>query len=297
MLAMLLAAALSTQQPAPATTEVSPVDVAAPPKLTEREAIKAFVGDIADLTGNERLARWDKSVCPGVVGMPATHAQFVNDRVATLAVQVGLKVQEPGCKANIMIVLTDDGDAFAQEMVKAYPETMSKWDLTMTPGRKALNRFMTSDAPVRWWHITRRVAWDGTPYGAGGGMNVWWSGRISSNTRDDFDRALVIVDAKRVGTVRFEALADYLAFVALAQVDPEASPDSAPSILTLFADRQAGREPLRGMTDWDRAYVAGLYETKRNALKANTQKWRMYDSMEKRVDLPPEAPPPPKPVD
>jgi hypothetical protein len=88
-----------------------------------------------------------------------------------------------------------------------------------------------------------------------------------------------VVDAKRIGTIRFGALADYIAFVGLAQVDPEVDISGAPSILNLFNDRDAGREPVSGLTDWDNAYLEGLYSARRNTMTSDGQKDDVARSM------------------
>ena len=57
--------------------------------------------------------------------------------------------------------------------------------------------------------------------------------------------------------VTLEQLADYIAFVALAQVDPEADLSRFESILNLF---QPGGLDTTGLSPWDRAYLDGLYD-------------------------------------
>lgn len=286
MIELVLALALATQEPSAQSAPTPEVDalVVAPPKpMTRQEAVKAYVEEVDDFTGNKRLGRFDRQICPGVIGMSAKPAQFVIDRIAERAQQVGLTVQEPGCKANVVIVLTDAPDEMALALYKDHPQTVSRWDLEMTPGRGDLKRFLTTDAPVRWWHVTKRVMADGREYSPGQYIAVEKIGRVSSTTRDDFSHVIIIVDAARVGRVRLDALSDYLAFVALAQVDPEASPGMAPSILNLFTDREAGREPQTGMTSWDFAYVSGLYDARRNVLRVNSQRYDIRDAMMRRA--------------
>ncbi|MBX3481443.1 MAG: hypothetical protein KF842_13690 [Caulobacter sp.] len=293
IIALAAAAALVFQPAAPPSTPdedttVDAVVVSPPVKLDEKEAIAAFVEDIASESGNGRIARWDRKVCPGVAGVKAEYAQFIADRIGLTAQQVGLDVGEPGCKVNVLVVFTADSDGFVKNALKNHPYAFSRYDLEMTAGRSALRRFTNSKAPVRWWHVTHRVTEDGTEYNSGDQVQVYSSGRISTRTRDDFDRAIVVVDASRVGQVRFPALADYIAFVSLAQIEPDAAPKSAPSILSLFADREAGREPQQHMTDWDIAYITGVYSARRDTFNAEAQKRDITNSMGK--DLQKSAP-------
>ncbi len=64
-----------------------------------------------------------------------------------------------------------------------------------------------------------------------------------------------------------DALADYLAFVALAQIDPEADTSAYDSVLNLF-DRD---DPAEGLTGWDRAYLEGLYSSESNRIHQASQ--------------------------
>jgi hypothetical protein len=277
LLTSLAAAALLALQPAPAEVPpedatVSGVVVSAPAQLDEKAAIESFVESVAADSGNGRIARWDRKVCAGVAGVKPEYAQVVADHIAAASLKVGLEVGAPGCKVNVLVVFTGDSDGFVKRALKNHPYAFSRYDMEMTSGRAALRQFQNSDAPVRWWHVTHRVTEDGTEYNSGDQVQVYSTGRISSRTRDDFDRAIVVVDAKRVGQVRFAALADYLAFVSLAQIDPQAQPTTGASILNLFADRQAGAEPSEALTDWDVAYLTGVYGARRDARNSDAQK-------------------------
>jgi hypothetical protein len=285
LLTSLAAAAALALQPAPAEkppedATVSGVVISAPP-LDEKKAIESFVENVAADSGNGRIARWDRKVCPGVAGVKAEYAQVVADHIAATALKVGLEPGAPDCKVNVLVVFTADADGFVKRSLKNHPYAYSRYDMEMTSGRAALRQFQGSDAPVRWWHVTHRVTEDGTKYNSGDQVQVYSTGRISSRTRDDFDRAIVVVDVAKVGQVRFGALADYLAFVSLAQIDPAAQPKTGSSILNLFADKAAGVEPSDGLTDWDVAYLTGVYEARRDTRDSEGQKRDITRSMGK----------------
>lgn len=292
-----LAAALALQpaagDPAPQDGDtVSGVVISGRPQMSEKEAITAFVEDVAATSGNGRIGRWDRQICPGVVGVKSDYGRFLVDRVARAALEVGLEVGEPGCKANVLIIFTPNSDEFTRKAVQEHPDAFSRFDLAMTAGRRALRKFQASEAPVRWWHVTHRVTADGQRFEEhqeGDAVRIREASRIRSTTRTDFDRAIVVVDTSRVGQVRFEALADYLAFVSLAQIDPEAAPSSAPSVLSLFADRSVGKDPPERMSSWDIAYLKGLYEARRDTRTDMGQKQDIAKDMGKSLsDLPKE---------
>lgn len=250
------------------TTTVSEVVVVASPI----EALRSFVGEISAPASEGQLARWDRKICPGVLGLSARHAAYLNDRLAVAAYRVGLDVGEPGCRPNIFIGFTRDAGALAADIVKDNPGLVDKYGQEGgTRGRRALRDFVETPRPVRWWHVTRTVTSDGFVVRPGEQVTVRSAGRVSRTTRQDFDRMIVLVDTSKVGVVRFGALADYVAMVALAQVDPTADTEGYSTILNLFADRDAGREPPEALTDWDVAYLQGLYQARRDALNDRRQ--------------------------
>lgn len=297
LLTAALSAALLLQQAAPAaqtpedSTTVEGLVVTARP-IPEKEAIAAFVSGVSAQSANKRLARWDRKICPGVIGVRESYAQVLNDRIAKAAVDVGLEVGEPGCKANMLIVGTAASDLLVKNMIAGNPDAFSKYDHGVTRGRKALDAFTRSKAPVRWWHVTSRKTADGERYQAGDSILVRGVGRLKSTTRDDFDHVIIVLDVSRIGKMRLGALADYIAMVGLAQIDPQADTKGVSSILNLFEDREAGLTPPDGLTEWDLAYLNGLYGARRDTLNSTGQKQDVVGSMAK--DL---AAPTPKPAD
>lgn len=260
-------------------TEVSEVTVTAAPV----DQISDFVGDISAPTLNGKLPRWDRKICPGVLGLKAKHAQFLLDRMAAIAFAVGLDVGDPGCRPNIMIFVTNDSQGFAADAVKRYPNVFGKYNMedhVYTRGKKALAEFVATPRPVRWWHVSRLVSADGTPI-QGQNLRVRDASRIRSNVRTDFDKLIVIVDAKMAGGVSFQSLSDYIAMISLAQINPDYDVSAAPSILNLFVDRDAKRTPESGVTNWDLAYLKGLYTANPDTINTNGQKKRIVDRMKK----------------
>jgi len=228
----------------------------------------------------DQLPRWDTSICTSLAGLPRRQAEFVADRIARRAMAVGVQPGEPGCQANVSVIFTQNGDEVAQRMFEQDRQMFAYYQETnvSTLGQAAFNdTFLRSSAPVRWWHVSHTMTADGLSLAGDasqGGMSnapvQRASGtRLRSETREDLRRAIIIVDARRVGGVQLAALADYISMVALAQVDPGANTSGFPSILNLFA--QSGGEPLTEMTVWDLAYLDGLYHTTRNAANAQQQ--------------------------
>lgn len=252
----------------------------------QRKAVSEFVKELAAPTQRGRLARWDQGVCPGIVGLPSKHATYLADRIAVEAQTIGLDVGRPGCRPDILVLFAADASATAAELRARHPAyfapVLQRNRLEAGEGREALQAFLTSERPVRSWHVSRLAAADGRPVGwfmGAPAVETTVSSRIASNWRNDLARVMLIVDAKQMKGVSYEQLASYLSMVSLAQLDPDAAPTQLPSIVRLFTDRDAGRAPPETLTEWDRAYLQGLYRAPANAKNLGAQRGAIARTM------------------
>jgi hypothetical protein len=283
------ALAQTPSQPEPASNQEVLV-VTAP----TRQAIQTFVGSLASTPQYaDQMGRWDRHICPGVIGLHREQAQFIVDRIARRAIQVGLRPGNPGCRADIAIFVTPDAQLFAREFVHNFGRVMARYHdvYVSTPGEAALDEFQNDARPVRWWHVSEMMTRDGHLFDAAvsppdRGMHVpgavgtvyasapmvrFDGTRLRRPTHQDFQRVIIVVDARQVEGVRVDALSDYLAMVALAQLKPDQDVSGFPTILNLFAPPGARTTPTQ-MSDWDVAYLQGVYHMQRPAVRAQYQR-------------------------
>lgn len=229
-----------------------------------RQLMQDFIVEIGDPTSRSRgYARWQHRLCVGIYNLPdQTTAQFIADTISLIALETGLQTGSPGCKPNLQIVFSPDARELASTMVEDSPRMFRPFGGAgeTTQGIAALEQFKTSEAPVRWWQITMAVDETGLPAidlpGVDAPLMRGVASRLTSTISDEIWGNLIIVDAGKVANVTWPQLADYLAMVSLAQVDPNALPSGSDSILNLFrADT-----PPSGMRDIDRTYLRALYE-------------------------------------
>ena len=305
-IAVALSGAAIADPPSPGSTTVSGVVVTATP--AEKKKVESFVKQVTALSPGVQMARWDRSVCTGVLGLPDQHAQFMNDRIAANAVAVGLETGKPGCKANVLILVTPDAEAFTRDIVKTHPRVFNPYDAGHTRGPKALKAFVETQAPVRWWHLTQTKGYGGfevseSNLSASGshGMDrptveVWGKSPLHSGVVEVFGGILIVVDAKRAQGVSYQALCDYISMVALAQINPDVDSPSLPSILTLFRDRDDGKPLPTGLTAWDLGYLKALYDVPADVERATRERDSIAEKMKKETPEPPPASSPaPKP--
>ena len=281
MLAWTLMAALlvTSPQALPQRAPVADPSVVAPVDLDEilvqgrslRNTTQTFVREVGAPARNRGLARWRNGLCAGVVNMRTETAQYLVDRVSDVARDVGLNAGAPGCSPNVLVIVTPDAKAFTSTLVASHPRVFVVGAPGMDRGRSQLALFENSERPVRWWHVSAPVdpasgeiavrlpgnctgscssTFDYAPL-----LKVM-SSRLLSHTDDDLKRVFIIVDIDKVADVTLEQLGDYIAMVALAQVNPDADTGRYSTILNLFEN--PGDTP--GLTLWDRTYLKGLYE-------------------------------------
>ncbi len=255
------------------------------------EMVRNFVGEVSSAGQQDQLGRWDRTICPGVAGMRTRYAQALIDRIASIAFTVGLEIGEPGCSPNALIYVTENSDALAQELVAQHGALVSRRnEHGNTRGRAALADFANTPRAVRWWHVTSSFGADGFRVRQGESVLVRSSGRLARGTREDFDRVLIIIDARRIDGLRFGAVADYVAMATLAQLDPDADTSAYTTILNLFSDETATRPAT--ITEWDLSYLDGLYSATRDARDTGRQERDIARRMREHVET--EEPPAPQ---
>ena len=86
---------------------------------------------------------------------------------------------------------------------------------------------------------------------------------------------MVILDIDQIGGVSGQQLADYVAMVTLAQIDPEADTSRYASILNVFD----APDSAVGLTEWDQAYLRGLYDAERTRKNLHAGTTEIADSI------------------
>lgn len=306
------AAALSMQDgrppPSPRTPAATQLDEVVVEGQRNPDAARDFVRSVAAPIGDRSLARWRDPVCVGVANLPADAAQQMADRVSDWAFSLGAAVGAPGCRPNVFIVATDDGDATARDLVASRRREFRTGVSGADRGGAALRAFQTSGRPIRWWHVSlpvddetgnpvRRlpgqapVDWEGRemtrPSDFGVNSLMVAPSRLSSQIRDDLQQAIIVLDVEALDHATFAQVTDYVALVALAQIDAEADSRGFNSILNIFDPNAPAAETL---TEWDLAFLKGLYGSEQGRANPGANVSAVADAMERRLREPAPAP-------
>lgn len=289
MIGMLAAMVLATATQDPTAPQADASPQAAPTRLEDvtvtgrslDRMIGDFVAEVAEPNRGRGLARWDRSICVGVANLRTETAQYIVDRVSTVAEDIGLRAGAPGCAANLLVVATADGEAAARALVSEGRRAFRMGGAGMDRGMAALTDFQETDRPVRWWQVAMPIDTEsgmratrlpgdcqsfecnaaiGSVMGYAPVLSISSASRLNTQIVDNIFRTVVIVDIDDVSALTVQQLADYIAMVSLAQIDPEADTSRYATILNVFDDPESAPT----LTGWDLAYLAGLYHAKRD---------------------------------
>ena len=273
------------------------------------EMARSYVEEVSEPPRGARLARWNRPLCVSVSNMQPELAQFVIDRIAVNALDAGADVGGPGCNPNVIILATSDGPGMARRLVREFRLGFRPAVGDTNLSRAALGDFQNSGKPVRWWNVAIPVEvssgeiaarmYGDLLYPDGGpipvAVRVRDGSRLRSNVRYDMAWTVIIIDMNRTGGAPLGVLADYVSMVSLAQIDPNADLSDQQTVMNLFE----GDATVRGLSSWDRDYLAALYSAPTDRNNPGSQEAavarslvtlrRMQDDPQGRQAEPPEA--------
>lgn len=266
----------SASPTAPPTDPTQLEDVVVSGRPLEARA-EAFVASVGAPVEGRKLATWSGPLCVGAAGLEAAPARAMVVRVLDWAHSLRVRIGAPGCDPNVLIVFSADADQAARDLVKARPLDFDPDSGSSHQGRRALRVFQNSGRPVRWWHVSLPVNPDTgdalvrvrgqSPFSApsqitrpgdlGNYGQITLGSRLYDDSLDALQSIVIVIDDAALEQTSFSQLSDYVAMVALAQVDSNTRP-SAPSILGIF-ERGAAHETT--LSEWDQAFLQALYGT------------------------------------
>lgn len=262
-------AALAPVQGAAEPAENETIVVVGEEEDQRRRELKDFVRELGVANGEKPAARWVDPVCPTVTGLAREHAAIVETRVRSIARDAGARVAGKRCEPNIVIAFSGDGGALARAIRSRAPVRLSEVPVTDRPS------LFDGKAPIRWWYSTEARDSSGVaassilpPWTAGNGaaggsvlpmnedsttLNHYNPSLISTRTMRALQSATVLVDANLAEGQTLSSIADFVALVALAEIQLDAKPAS--SVLGLFASLDAPRR----MSPRDETFLKALY--------------------------------------
>jgi hypothetical protein len=315
-LALVLAAPASAQQtPSPPSqsppTTVQGVTVTAKPEPQKPTASAysralSFIESQGQTAQTGKIARWDDPVCPMTLGLSPDQAKFISYRVRHVADLVGApRIRGNTCQSNVEIVFTAEPQKLLDAVAAKRSAYLGYHHIAEAKQLAAVTH------PIQGWYLTATrgaggaTAEDvaagnlgsmaGAPGSAESAMNAGNSpsgcagSRISDCRSSQFANILIVVDANRLQDVKIGQIADYVAFLALAQMKPVDKCGPNPTILDLLSTDCTDRSAPTGLTETDLGYLKGLYNAERGVF-LGLQRSQIADTMTQAPAKPP-APP------
>lgn len=235
-----------------------------------------------------KMARWEHRICPLVVGQNDKYAAFITQHIKYVALAAEAPVDtDASCEPNIEIVFTSTPQALLDTVAKDNPLFLGYY--TSSAQRDALAKMTrpiqawyateTTDIKGRHWADTGRWFANGNRIGnlagpANGVADVLnnspgqkledlppFYASLGTRTNDGihtgFRHVLIVIDSNKLAGQDVVPLADYIAMLALTQINSLGACQELPSIVNRLVT-DCGH-PADSLTIYDLAYLQGLY--------------------------------------
>jgi hypothetical protein len=271
-LALSASALAKETEPVPAAKgpTVSGVTVEAPKKVDPLvDPAREFVRQrLPQSTFSEQYPRFRDDVCVKVVGLPDAYDAFIARRIVEIAAQVHAPVAKTAtCQPNVDVIFTAEPQALLTDIAKRKDILLGfYWN------DANLKRLATFKPPIGAWYVTRTrdqfgesrlEMHDPTDF-----LNprVGRAGsRLSNGMSTEVAHSLILADASKVAGEKIEAVADYVAVLALARWQKLDRCSAQPTILNLMADGCDTDAKPAAATPQDLALLTGLYSVQARA--------------------------------
>jgi hypothetical protein len=271
----------------------------------DRQVIDGFVHSFAaptHLIG--KIARWEEGICPITVGLRPAATKFITQRVKDIAAQVGAPVNKRAtCEHNVAIVFTTAPQALMDNVRKKQP-----WFLGYYDSGAQLEKLAAVTRPIQAWYLTATKDYQNhvevdSSVTVGPGLHLQVpcpggpgfcdiflpnahaasvsSSRLGDGLHSTFYTVTIVVDPNKLVEYEIGSLADYIAMLALTQLNSLDTCQQLPSIVNMLATDCANKADT--LTDNDLAYLRGLYKLSPN-LTLRSQQDEIAYQMEQRLE-------------
>jgi hypothetical protein len=276
-----LGAASATQAaPAPAAKDipapsVSGVTVTAPQKPDPLvDHTSEFVRQRLPTSRFEQYARYRDPICVKVIGLPGEFDGFIARRIVEVARQVNAPIDpKAACTPNVNVIFSPQPQAQLDDISR-------RRDILFGFHFQAeMKKLSTFSRPIQAWYVTRIEDTRGNkilelndpapcitsnplapPCDVKAPVAVGRAGsRLGADMSSELVHSLIIADANKVAGEKIDAIADYIAVLALSRWQGLERCSSLPTILNLMADGCDAEDRPQAATPGDLALLEGLY--------------------------------------
>lgn len=254
VLALLASEAVAAQTSSAPESMADPLVV----KGANRARTLDYVRAVTQLSSSGRVSKRPKQLCPLVAGAQPEINRYVLVRLREVADEVGVEFATRSCQPDLLVLFSREPEEMLR---KARARGKIRYDDISIP---RVDRFRADARPVRWLSRTMELPVQGQADGgfADAAFVTFQApgSLIVQPVASVLYHSIVVVDARKADGVPVAALADYVSFVALANIRVNAAQSSYDSILDLFASPGA---PKR-LSNADKAYLRAVYKVRSN---------------------------------
>jgi len=280
LLAIAASSAPSLAQTPPSTTEQAPIVVEG---RRDRDAeIRELVNSLPPAPVDGHISRFEHDACPAVLGLPAPQRAYAVQRMRAVARAGGVPLADPGCRPNVMVMVTPDKGRLIELLARNFPSYLHALS------RRQIARLERSPEPTALWHLNNMVDADGLPVSVNLD-NIYMvsatrdPSRITDAAHMAFVGSVLIVELRALAGLSTTQFADYAAMRTFTGADPARLPDRRISTILTLVDAPIGSEIPLTLTSWDLAFLESLYGSNVNR-DAPSQRDEIREAMSRRLE-------------
>jgi hypothetical protein len=258
------------QSPPPPDAQGQSVTVTGEREASEaerRREASRFFDSHAVRTRIGQLARWHRPICVRTGGLPPELGARIATRIMDIADSIGIPTNRAElCAPNVRIGFTDDPQAMVERAVRRNSQVIGFHYVARR------DETMRVRQPVQAWYVTSTMAPLGSgrmdqegyrpevvdqagaraPGGAAGS-------RLSNGIASGLTHVLIFADTRIVAGTETDAIAELLAFLALAQTPVAETCDATDTVLNLMNPACPPERRPTALTRQDLAWLRALY--------------------------------------
>lgn len=255
----LAGASAASAQPGPQSEPIVVEGIA-----DSQKQIDHFIKQLTPAPIHGQLSRFETKVCPLSIGLAPARNTLVIDRMRRVAAAAAIPLAAPGCRPNVILIVTNNKSALLEQLFKKRPYLFpDSW------GVSHIHELERDPAPALAWAIEGVTTADSAPlnYGSEVPLNrtTRAASRLAPAARPYFTASVVLVEAKALDGLTTTQLADYAAMRAFVRTDPAKLDASAPTSILTLLDTPMGQPVPLTLTPWDMSFLKSFYSTRANA--------------------------------
>lgn len=226
-------------------------------KRARDKIVSQFIGDYVTESPSEQVTRWSENICPQTSGLPGVLNNMVTARVREIAATVGAPAKaDADCRPNLFIVFAVDPQAVIDNVRRKVPEALG---FHYVHDRRKISRVVR---PVQAWYATETEDLNGfkeLDTSEFSGTRHVLGTRLSQGWRSGLASVIITVDLNVIGGSDLGALSDYIAMLALSQMNAPETCKPLPSIANLLSTDCGPERKTTAITESDLAYLKAVY--------------------------------------